>query len=245
MKYLCLLLLFHAHETLAFTSLSKDQILDRFDIPEKYQKYYARHFRDQTYKQFPDPKELAAIPLSLDEPLKIRGTSIHLGAVPGAYRYDVTMEDGIAIIEVRMHFKNATPEDLQKLANYLRAAAGDWSGPHPKYGFAYKFRFLVVENAADAHFSVNLTDKSAGPYFSTWSRSWSINQITHEMGHTMGLVDEYDLLPTHIDFQFGKSPSLTQVACETGSIMCNFNRPQAIHYYIILRRIILEAQKIK
>jgi hypothetical protein len=231
-----------AHASDATSNLSRQQILDHFDLTDKYRSKFERQFRDLTFSKFPDPTALAKLPLSLSQTLQIEGNARHLTLVPAAYRYDVIPEDETVVIEVRVHFKNATPEEFARLAKSVSYAATDWNRFLPKYAFTYKYRFLAVEDAKAAHFSVTLKDKTHGPYFSYWGRDWSSAEMAHEIGHMMGLVDEYETIPV---VELGWSGlKAVQTTCDPDSIMCSVGRsPMQIHHYIILRRIFLTLQQ--
>ena len=85
----------------------------------------------------------------------------------------------------------------------------------------------LVESRKDAHFSVKLQDKTRGPYDTYWGRRWTSVVVAHEIGHMLGLGDEYETLS-------GKSYCLRQsLMCSswTGDLM-------PFHYYHILRRLI-------
>ncbi|MCB0386731.1 MAG: hypothetical protein KDD43_15160, partial [Bdellovibrionales bacterium] len=91
------------------------------------------------------------------------------------------------------------------------------------------FRFKVETVEDLSHFSVSLKDSTRGPYNSSWSRAWRGRTIAHEIGHMMGLADEYKTISGEID-------------CLEDSLMCTSYRGTlwVHHYYLVLRRIFSE-----
>ena len=93
--------------------------------------------------------------------------------------------------------------------------------------FSYRFQFEVVEKREEAHYSVNVLDQTRGPYDQNWARNWSATTVAHELGHMLGIADEYQTLTSYQD-------------CLKTSLMCSSANGSLMshHYYFILRRLV-------
>ena len=194
------------------------------------------------------------------EIIKVRGNITYARFMRGRYGYDAYQEDGKLIIESRIYFKNEetleeqsqAPEDNQSIAlskpdeilefqyksvqKRLTTAANYWSKNNP-YNTPIEFRFFITRSKEDAHLKTTLHldpkwTKARGPYFWNWNYKWNHNIITHEMGHVLGLNDEYSHNP------FGS----TFKPCNKPSLMCagdkfQFPDMKKYMYYMILRRL--------
>lgn len=158
------------------------------------------------------------------------GKVTYIGFVPKRYQYDVNYSENSKEIEivVKIHFKNPEFNDLEILRNKLNEAEQVWNSNSIAFDFKYKFRFEIVDQAEQAHFSVQLLNQTRGPYDTNWSRTWSAISIAHEVGHMLGLADEYQTLSSVSD-------------CLANSIMCESFKALPIkhHYYFILRRLMV------
>ncbi len=166
-----------------------------------------------------------------DDQLKISGSMKFLGVYPAKYKYYLYNAQGAGpVLKARVFINNAdefSSNDLSRLRQKLATAAKTWTNGNT-YNFKVKFDFDITTNSKEATVSVKLLRGSTrGPYFSKWSLNWSSTTIAHEMGHVMGLDDEYSNHP------FGSS-----VKCKRSSLMCSSygGRPQMYHYYLIFRR---------
>jgi len=144
------------------------------------------------------------------------------------YTYDVQRTPlQTWLSEVRVHFQNATPADTKALSEKFTQAEALWNSNAVELDFPYRFHFQAVPTAKQAHFSVQLLDSTRGPYDQFWARDWRARTIAHELGHMLGLGDEYQTLSGEVD-------------CLPASLMCDNNRglPMKHHYYFILRRLL-------
>jgi len=183
------------------------------------------HLKD-SYQTFPDPELIRA--RNLKPVSTIRGTIAYVSIVKKKYFFDVlTATDGSLIVNVRVHFKNPTPQDILDFTEKVQQAEDIWNAGRVVTDFSYRFKFDIVADEGQAHFSVRILDSTRGPYDQFWSRDWIGNTLAHEIGHMMGLGDEYQTLTGKFD-------------CFKPSIMCTAwtGHMMPHHYYFILRRLI-------
>lgn len=167
----------------------------------------------------------------------VSGRLTYLGFVPVKYGYDILSDGrGGAILESRVYIRNTgsyTKRELDRLSAGLRRAAHVWTVNNSLTDFHLTFRFKLTNNERKAHVKPRLLrKKTRGPYFAKWSTQWDDDTLAHEMGHVMGLNDEYH------NTLFPKAGSHDD--CSISSLMCaaNWGRPQPFHYYLILNRLV-------
>jgi hypothetical protein len=172
------------------------------------------------------------ITATFDNKLKIKGRMKFLGIAPAPYRYYLyNAQGGGPVLRARIFISNAnqfTTSQITNLKLKLSVAAKIWTRSNP-YDYKVNFDFDVTTNKAEATVAVKLVKGfTRGPYFSKWSLNWSSSTIAHEMGHVMGLDDEYSNNP------FGGSTA----KCNKASLMCSSygGSPMMYHYYLIFRR---------
>ena len=124
---------------------------------------------------------------------------------------------------------------------HLDEAAEIWHDSFLRYSdgfrspFDLRFQFKLVDRHG-AFFNVRLVRPySRGPFDSEWSLAWTSRSFAHEMGHIMGLDDEYE------NNLHGGDAS----KCIQDSMMCRSSTgtPQDFHYYLILRRLACTSSK--
>jgi hypothetical protein len=167
----------------------------------------------------------------------IRGSTAFVGFVSKPYRYELeTTPSGDPQVTVRIGFSgddSRSPEVLAHFRAQLAQAERIWEENQPT-GMHVRFRFLLVPDEQNPSFAPRITrGDTRGPYTTEWSTRWSPNVIAHEVGHMMGLDDEYN----QMNVTFGLGQVGVRHECDSGSLMCmEGGVPRAYHYYLILRR---------
>lgn len=214
-------------------------------------------------KEMPSAEDVFASHLNLpDQEFDVEGRIRYLGTIPKKYKYNVKIENGIATLTVKIHFdKNKNGNSHNTIKRRLMAAEEYWNNSLKYYSQNFKVKFLKVEDKKEASFSVKLVDKyTRGPYDTAWSIEWDAMTVTHEVGHMLGLDDEYSNVGYTITMgprelfsgltgiitdrdQFKRNESLK---CDITSLMCNpfAYRPNITkaHAYIILSRVFERAK---
>ena len=133
----------------------------------------------------------------------------HAGIVKKIYSYSVTLND------------------KTEFALKLKQAQNVWNTNRVATDFDYAFKFDLVSDESQADFSVNILDSTRGPYDTNWGREWTGLVLAHEVGHMLGLGDEYQTISGKFD-------------CLMSSLMCSAWNGQLMkhHYYLALRRLV-------
>lgn len=170
---------------------------------------------------------------------KVRGANLYLSFFPGSYSYDAQLDsDGGITINSKVYFNNHSKikaKDLNHMREMLTRASKKWNQSNP-YSFPLRFNFELTLSRKQGDVKTRLVnDYTRGPYFHEWSTVWSSNVVAHEMGHVMGLDDEYSNT-------FGAiRDALTY--CSRSSMMCGSSGAvQEYHYYMIVRRLLCRAK---
>jgi hypothetical protein len=197
----------------------------RVHYPDPSYKSFRVHLKD-TFQKFPEPQNIKKSNLQLLK--KIEGHITYVGIVQKRYAHDLlTNSKNEVIFNVRIHFKDPMSQDIPHFQRMIKAAENLWNMNRIKVDFSYKFQFQIVESPKEAHFSVYILDSTRGPYDVNWGRDWNEYVIAHEIGHMMGLGDEYKTISGEMD-------------CLTNSLMCSAWSGQQMqhHYYFLLRRLV-------
>lgn len=201
---------------------------DRQSEPAESFKSFYVHLLDSN-QFFPHPEKIAR--LNLNSVVNIAGQITYVNVIKKMYTYDILQSnDGAFILNIRVHLKNPIGTDIESFASRLQAAQNLWNAGRVAADFNYSFKFDLAETEEAAHFSVTVMDSTRGPYDRSWGRNWSATTIAHEMGHMLGLGDEYQTISGQVD-------------CLKSSIMCMSSSGimQKHHYYFILRRLVNSA----
>lgn len=203
----------------------------RSQQPLRTLKSFMVHTQD-SYKNFPNPSDIQGkniLPISGVR--NFTGYMTYVGVVPKKYTYDVFFDGQKHIFSVRIYLKNATIDDSARFSQMLLAAEKEWNASREPTDFSYEFRFSLVDNPSLAHYRVKVLDDTRGPYDTNWGRNWTQQVIAHEIGHMLGLGDEYETLTSTSD-------------CLEISKMCDswHGIMMKHHYYFVLRRLIGTVQ---
>ena len=198
----------------------------RQNQPAETYKSFKVHLLD-TQKKFPPFKDIILENLTPFFGVKaVIGKITYVNIFPKTYKYDVVFENREFVFKVRIHLKKPTASDIFYFTEMVKRAEQQWNNDRIGMDFSYRFQFDIESEVQRAHYSVNVLDSTRGPYDTNWSRNWDSPSIAHEIGHMMGLGDEYQTLTSKSD-------------CLPMSIMCDSDGDlMKHHYYFILRRLL-------
>jgi len=192
----------------------------------------------------------------LPYPKHIGGDMHYLGFAPYPYSYSLrSTDDDKFEVTIRIRVR---PEKKIKDADYFKFMLNIYLAEHfwHKYSPSERvnFRFIVERDLKNPDFDVALvSDDVRKPFNSTWSLTWDWHLLAHEIGHMMGLDDEYNQIRKTTGHIFGVNKTEWEKntadsmnsfrlwnKCNYASLMCNsrnpMGNPQKYHYYLILRR---------
>ena len=132
---------------------------------------------------------------------------------------------------------------------HVRALLGRWSREAERYytrdarafglPIDYDFDFVLAEQAGAAlgpDLVVPLsTTCGRTPYFSAFRSGWSLPIVAHEVGHVLGLLDEYEAF-SGLSSLYPKTPFAGAEVSRMGLSMREGTRVLPLHHYLILRR---------
>lgn len=198
----------------------------RIAYPKQTYKSFKVHLLD-TYKKFPKFTDILNQNIAPFTGVKtVVGKITYVSIFPKTYKYDVAFENGEFVFKVRINLKKPTPNDIIYFTDTVKQAEQQWNNYRVGMDFSYRFQFDIEPDVKKAHYSVNILDSTRGPYDTNWSRKWDGPSLAHEIGHMMGLGDEYQTLTSETD-------------CLPESLMCDSDGDiMKHHYYFILRRLL-------
>lgn len=248
---------------------NKNKDADMTDIVAKWNELFdAQHLKRDRNKHRIDWRKL--FPIKQNRVHEIEGKRIFYSVIPKKYRYDI-IEDARSnklIVNIRMHFypsktylkrmestrgtddKKYYPEldvlRLQVLAN-VQNAESMWNEQAP---VGVGFKFDVVEKE-EAHYSIKLVTHFGALYDKFITAPAYSSILSHEVGHMMGLDDEYtvgtsNLVPVntllaYVDFKHSgrddEYATYKDMRCNLESIMCLKDKIYPYHLDHILGRI--------
>jgi hypothetical protein len=182
---------------------------------------------------------------------KIAGGMSYMGVAPLPYRYDIVSNAaGRPVVSVRIALTGELadiPENVQHMQRKFNRASELWEDGAPEG--AIRFVFRAVARSEDPHYEVELKPKCPRfPYNLALGLGCSSHLLAHEIGHMMGLDDEYNQLQKTLGHLSGhdrawpgdQRQKLDWLHCDLGSLMCDSagwqSKPRAYHYYLVLRR---------
>lgn len=158
----------------------------------------------------------------------------YIGLLSLPYRYRIQVVNDQVIVRVRIHFKNADAGQLSKMREMLARAGEVWNRQTVRADLL--FRFEVSESETDSDFSVAVTDREIrGFYLRRWSTAWSGTSAAHEIGHMLGLDDEYPQAVMSVNSR--KFYENVGKWCDPDSLMCQSftGSPRPEHVYLVVR----------
>jgi len=127
------------------------------------------------------------------------------------------------------------------LRRWSEEAETYWNRDAEKFGLPihYDFEFLPREEAEQTgpvHLTLPLS-KTCGrtPYFTSIRSGWSLPIVAHEVGHLLGLMDEYETFSGIAPF-YPKKPFPGAETSRMGFSMKEGTILYPLHHYLVLRR---------
>ncbi|EYF01527.1 hypothetical protein [Chondromyces apiculatus] len=137
----------------------------------------------------------------------------------------------------------ATPAAVDALlARWSREAEQYWNRDARAFGLpvTYDFAFVLADDARARGLRVDLDvplSPTCGrtPYFSAMRSGWSLPVVAHEVGHVLGLLDEYEALSGIVPL-YPKTPFPGAHISRMGLSMRERTLVLPLHHYLVLRR---------
>jgi hypothetical protein len=198
---------------------NKDNLANMSDLVEEWNKVFdAQNLLHDKNKHRINWENL--FPITKKKVHKIEGQRIFYSLFPKTYRYDIVQDPqkNQLIVHVKMHFYpsktylkkaekfHATnhpdkkyyllPLDLKKavLGNVIESEKM-WNAQMPAN---VRFKFEMMEKAQDAHYSIKLVSFFGALYDKFIMAPASSSILAHEIGHMVGLDDEYSPITSNI-----------------------------------------------
>jgi hypothetical protein len=136
---------------------------------------------------------------------------------------------------------DATPAHVRALlARWSREAARYYTRDARAFGLPIDYDFAFVLAEGGAPFGADLTvplSPTCGrtPYFTAFRSGWSLPIVAHEVGHVLGLLDEYEAF-SGLSSLYPKTPFPGAEISRMGLSMREGTRILPLHHYLIVRR---------
>ncbi len=240
------------------------------DLISEWNKFFAeKNLRLDSNKTQSNWKEL--FPIKEHKTQRVTGTRKYYGLFNKKYHYTVIQNPVLNQITVKLkiHFYESkaykkisqraerdgsedrdlyptTKKLLRQVEKTLGFAQALWNSRAPKN---VKFDFEMVDEAKDADYSLKLTRKGGGLYDTYIYVLADYFTFAHEIGHMMGIDDEYKLITAnvlpvnklynkvfhaHRHWEFAAQKDL---GCNLESLMCSGDMIYPYHYEQILRKV--------
>jgi len=136
-----------------------------------------------------------------------------------------------------------SPEAIRALlARWSREAERYWNRDAAAFGLpiTYDFDFVLPDEARARGLRVDMQVPlfptcGRTPYFTAIRSGWSLPVVAHEVGHLLGLLDEYEALSGIVSI-YPKTPYRGAEISRMGLSMREHTRLFALHHYLVLRR---------
>jgi hypothetical protein len=135
----------------------------------------------------------------------------------------------------------ATRHNLRALlARWSREAEAYYNRDAARYRVPvrYDFELFLADEAPSAPVDLRMTlwpTCGRTPYFLALRSGWSVSIVAHELGHYLGLLDEYHAL-SGITPLYPKTPFGGSESSRMGVSMKRYTRFYPLHHYLVLRR---------
>lgn len=136
---------------------------------------------------------------------------------------------------------DATPDHVRALlARWSREAERYYTRDARAFGLPidYDFEFVLADEAAPLAVDLRVPlSPTCGrtPYFTAFRSGWSLPIVAHEVGHVLGLLDEYEAF-SGLSSLYPKTPFAGAEVSRMGLSMREDTRVLPLHHYLILRR---------
>ncbi len=133
------------------------------------------------------------------------------------------------------------------LRRWSRDAAAYWNRDAAAFGLPVRYRFTfepsgaVLPGFADLRVPLARTCGRT-PYFSSFRSGWSLPIVAHEVGHVLGLLDEYEAFSGLVPC-YPKTPFPGAEVSRMGLSMREGTLALPLHHYLVLRRYFCEEPR--
>jgi hypothetical protein len=161
---------------------------------------------------------LKLFPLKQNRVHHVEGRRRYYGLIPKKYRYDIIedAESNTLTVNVKMHFYPSKkylklmtasrgtedakyypelPELMIEVKKNIEESETFWNKQAPQ---GVKFHFELVDSKRDAHYSLKLVTFFGALYDKFISAPAHADILAHEVGHMMGLDDEYSPITSNV-----------------------------------------------